>query len=132
MSTSAKVAPVTSHVCHWLTPILYPLGRRFVLPFYFRQLKVTGQENIPKTGPVILAPTHRSRWDALLIPYAAGQTLPLGVTSGLWFQRMKLKEYKAGSSGAWEDFLLIPDIQELAVFVTVLNCSAMAKVGHIS
>jgi 1-acyl-sn-glycerol-3-phosphate acyltransferase len=24
------------------------------------------------SGPVILAPTHRSRWDALLVPYAAG------------------------------------------------------------
>lgn len=48
--TVAKVAPVTSHVCHWLTPILYPLGRRIVMPLYFRQLTVTGQENIPKTG----------------------------------------------------------------------------------
>lgn len=75
MSTSAKVVPVTSRVCHWLTPILYFLGRRLVLPFYFRQLKVTGQENIPKMGSVILAPTHRSRWDALLIPFAAGKTV---------------------------------------------------------
>ena len=72
-STSAKVVPVTSRVCHWLTSVIYPLGRRIVIPFYFRQLKVTGQENIPKTGSVILAPTHRSRWDALLIPYAAGK-----------------------------------------------------------
>jgi 1-acyl-sn-glycerol-3-phosphate acyltransferase len=72
-STSAKAASVNSRVCHWLTPILYFLGRRVVLPFYFRHLKVTGQENIPKTGPVILAPTHRSRWDALLIPYAVGK-----------------------------------------------------------
>jgi 1-acyl-sn-glycerol-3-phosphate acyltransferase len=73
VSTATKAAAVTSHVCHWLTPILYPLGRRVVLPLYFRHLKVTGQENIPKMGPVILAPTHRSRWDALLIPYAAGK-----------------------------------------------------------
>jgi len=75
MSTSSKVAPVNSRVCHWLTAILYPLGRRILLPLYFRRLKVTGQENIPKTGPVILAPTHRSRWDALLVPYAAGQDI---------------------------------------------------------
>jgi len=72
-SIPAKAAPVTSRVCHWLTPILYPLGRRVLMPFYFRHLKVTGQENIPRTGPVILAPTHRSRWDALVIPYAAGK-----------------------------------------------------------
>jgi 1-acyl-sn-glycerol-3-phosphate acyltransferase len=71
--TSSQTVPITSRVCHWLTPILYPLGRRVVLPSYFRHLKVTGQENIPRTGPVILAPTHRSRWDALLIPYAAGK-----------------------------------------------------------
>lgn len=73
--TPAKAAPVTSRVCHWLTPILYPLARRVLMPFYFRHLKVTGQENIPRTGPVILAPTHRSRWDALLIPYAAGKPI---------------------------------------------------------
>lgn len=72
-STSPQAAPITSRVCHWLTPILYPLGRRVVLPSYFRHLKVSGQENIPRTGPIILAPTHRSRWDALLIPYAAGK-----------------------------------------------------------
>jgi 1-acyl-sn-glycerol-3-phosphate acyltransferase len=45
------------------------------MPLYFRKLKVVGQENIPKTGPVILAPTHRSRWDALTIPYAAGKPI---------------------------------------------------------
>jgi 1-acyl-sn-glycerol-3-phosphate acyltransferase len=72
-STPVKAAPVTSRVCHWLTSILYPLARRVLMPFYFRHLKVTGQENLPKTGPVILAPTHRARWDALLIPYAAGK-----------------------------------------------------------
>lgn len=75
ISNSAKVAPVTSRVCHWLTPILYPLGRHFVIPFYFGKVTVIGQENIPKTGPVIFAPTHRSRWDALLIPYAAGKPI---------------------------------------------------------
>jgi 1-acyl-sn-glycerol-3-phosphate acyltransferase len=72
-STTAKVAPVNSRVCHWLSPVLYTLGRRILMPFYFRKLTVIGQENLPKTGPVILAPTHRSRWDALMVPYAAGK-----------------------------------------------------------
>jgi 1-acyl-sn-glycerol-3-phosphate acyltransferase len=49
------------------------LGRRFLLPSFFGKIKVAGQENLPTTGPVILAPTHRSRWDALLVPYAAGR-----------------------------------------------------------
>ena len=63
----------TSHVCPWFSPVAYFLGHNLVLPCFFRQIKITGQENIPKTGPVILAPTHRSRWDALLIPYATGR-----------------------------------------------------------
>jgi 1-acyl-sn-glycerol-3-phosphate acyltransferase len=75
MSNTAKVAPVNSRVCHWLTPILYPLGRHFVIPSYFGKLTITGQENIPKTGPIILAPTHRARWDALLIPFAVGKPI---------------------------------------------------------
>lgn len=75
VSASAEVAPVTSRVCNWLTAILYPLGRRIVLPFYFRKLTVVGQENLPKTGSVILTPTHRSRWDALLVPYSTGKPI---------------------------------------------------------
>lgn len=74
-STPEKATSVNSRVCHWLAPIIYFLGRRIVLPFYFRNLKVIGQENLPRTGSVILAPTHRSRWDALLIPYAAGRLI---------------------------------------------------------
>ncbi|NEP47398.1 MAG: 1-acyl-sn-glycerol-3-phosphate acyltransferase [Moorea sp. SIO3C2] len=64
---------VDSGICHWLTNIIYPLTRRVVIPFHFGQLTVTGEENVPKTGPIILAPTHRSRWDALIVPYAVGK-----------------------------------------------------------
>jgi 1-acyl-sn-glycerol-3-phosphate acyltransferase len=70
---TTKVAPVTSRVSPWLASLLYPLGCNFVIPFYFNRIEVTGQENLPTTGPVILAPTHRSRWDALLVPYATGR-----------------------------------------------------------
>jgi 1-acyl-sn-glycerol-3-phosphate acyltransferase len=70
-SPTSSIA-VQSRFSPWLTPIVYFLGCWFVLPAYFR-IRITGQENIPKDGPVILAPTHRSRWDALLVPYAAGR-----------------------------------------------------------
>jgi 1-acyl-sn-glycerol-3-phosphate acyltransferase len=53
--------------------IVYPLGYYIVLPLFFGRIEITGQENIPKTGPVILAPTHRSRWDALILGYATGR-----------------------------------------------------------
>ncbi|NEO29669.1 MAG: 1-acyl-sn-glycerol-3-phosphate acyltransferase [Symploca sp. SIO3C6] len=72
-STLVKATPFTSGVSRWLKPMLYFLGRRTIVPFYFRRLQITGQENIPKTGPVLLAPTHRSRWDGLLVGYAAGK-----------------------------------------------------------
>lgn len=53
--------------------MVYPLACRIVLPCYFQQIDVRGQENLPLQGPVILAPTHRSRWDALLLGYATGR-----------------------------------------------------------
>jgi|GEM_PF-167142 len=62
----------TSRISNWLIRLLYPLGQYIVLPTYFGTISVTGQENLPKDGPVILAPTHRSRWDGLFVPYAAG------------------------------------------------------------
>jgi 1-acyl-sn-glycerol-3-phosphate acyltransferase len=69
----AKVASNTSRVSPWLTSLLYPLGYYIVLPFYFGKIEIAGQEHLPKDGPVILAPTHRSRWDALMMPYATGK-----------------------------------------------------------
>jgi 1-acyl-sn-glycerol-3-phosphate acyltransferase len=56
----------------WLKAIVYPLGKYLVLPRYFSQIEVFGQEHLPENGAVILAPTHRSRWDALVLPYAVG------------------------------------------------------------
>jgi len=72
-STIGMVDNVSSRVSPWLAPLLYTLGHRLVIPLYFRRIEITGQENIPITGPVILAPTHRARWDALLVPYATGR-----------------------------------------------------------
>jgi 1-acyl-sn-glycerol-3-phosphate acyltransferase len=56
----------------WLTKIIYPIGNYFLLPGFFRKIEVVGTEYIPHTGAVILAPTHRARWDPLLIPYVVG------------------------------------------------------------
>jgi 1-acyl-sn-glycerol-3-phosphate acyltransferase len=63
----------TSRVSPWLIRVAYLLGRCMILPSFFGHIKVTGRENIPKSGPVILAPTHRSRWDSLVLPYATGR-----------------------------------------------------------
>ncbi len=65
-----QVAGITSRVSPWLSPLAHLLGRHCLLPLFFGQIRITGQKNIPTTGPVIFAPTHRARWDALLVPYA--------------------------------------------------------------
>ncbi len=64
---------LTTHVSPWLTPLAYTLGCHVVLPWHFSKIQLEGQENLPKEGPVILAPMHRSRWDALLLPWATGR-----------------------------------------------------------
>lgn len=65
--------PVESHFSPWLTPLVYFLGRRLVVPNFFGKITITGQDYLPSAGPVILAPTHRSRWDAIMLPYATGR-----------------------------------------------------------
>jgi 1-acyl-sn-glycerol-3-phosphate acyltransferase len=69
----AKADFVSSRCTPWLSRLVYPFGRRVVMPLYFKKIEVIGREHLPSTGPVILAPTHRSRWDALMVPYAAGE-----------------------------------------------------------
>jgi 1-acyl-sn-glycerol-3-phosphate acyltransferase len=53
----------------WLVAILSPLHAIFMRR-YFR-IEVSGEHNIPSSGPFLLAPTHRSRWDAFLLYCAA-------------------------------------------------------------
>ena len=62
-----------SRVSPWLARIIYPIGCYLVLPFFFGSIQIEGKENIPLQDPVIIAPTHRSRWDAFIIPYALGR-----------------------------------------------------------
>ena len=44
-----------------------------VLRNYFSDRIVLGTENLPMKGPVLLAPTHRARWDGLMLTMAAGR-----------------------------------------------------------
>nr|WP_255089780.1 MULTISPECIES: lysophospholipid acyltransferase family protein [unclassified Synechococcus] len=64
-------------ICAGISPALAPLAmlvtQDLALPFQFRQIEVIGSEHLPSQGAVLLAPTHRARWDALLIPRAAGR-----------------------------------------------------------
>jgi len=42
---------------------------------YFSRRIVQGLDHLPRQGPVLLAPTHRARWDALMLPFAAGRRI---------------------------------------------------------
>ena len=42
---------------------------------FFRERIVIGSEFLPKVGPVLLAPTHRARWDGLMLTMAAGRRI---------------------------------------------------------
>lgn len=56
-----------------VSPLLYLLVRAVLVPFflvYFR-LERIGRENIPKTGPVLIAANHRSFLDPFVIGAAA-------------------------------------------------------------
>ncbi|MGD1913587.1 MAG: lysophospholipid acyltransferase family protein [Rivularia sp. (in: cyanobacteria)] len=68
-----KLADTNSRISPWLSSLTYLLAGNILLPLYFSQITITGQENLPLSGPVILAPTHKARWDSLLLPYATGR-----------------------------------------------------------
>ncbi|MGD1907221.1 MAG: lysophospholipid acyltransferase family protein [Leptolyngbyaceae cyanobacterium] len=74
LSAVAPSAP-TSRCSPWLTPLVYFLGQRLVLPGYFGSITASGLENVPTKGPVILAPTHRARWDSIILPMLVGRPL---------------------------------------------------------
>ena len=62
-----------SGVSGWVTSLLYPLGSRILLPFYFDHIKLIGERYLPSEGPLLIAPTHRSRWDGLVVGHVFGR-----------------------------------------------------------
>lgn len=63
----------SSNVSPWVTSLLYPLGSRILLPLYFESIQVSGQQYLPGSGPLLIAPTHRSRWDGIVIGHCLGR-----------------------------------------------------------
>lgn len=57
----------------WLSPLAMVLTQDVALQGFFRHIEVLNHHHLPRQGPVLLAPTHRARWDALLLPHAAGR-----------------------------------------------------------
>ena len=66
-------------VCLGVDPLLSPIAmivtQDLVLKNFFQKTIVLGTEHLPLKGPLVLAPTHRSRWDGLLLTMAAGRRI---------------------------------------------------------
>jgi 1-acyl-sn-glycerol-3-phosphate acyltransferase len=75
METTSPTQPITainSRFSPWLVPLAYFLCR-LILPLFFKRIEIVGQENLPRESSAVLAPTHRSRWDGILIAFATGR-----------------------------------------------------------
>ena len=57
------------------SPLAMVATQDIVLRNYFRERIVLGKEFLPMKGPVLLAPTHRARWDGLMLTMAAGRRI---------------------------------------------------------
>ena len=56
-------------------PLAMLVTQDLALRLQFRERIVLQHQNLPRSGPVLLAPTHRARWDALMLPMAAGRRI---------------------------------------------------------
>src|SRR5579871_5641880 len=57
---------------HGVAPVLYAVTRALLGPplrLFFR-LSISGADNVPRTGPAIIAPNHKSFLDAFFIALA--------------------------------------------------------------
>ena len=68
----------TIDICHEINPILGVIAmfitQDIIMKIFFKEKKIINNNfPIPKNSSVILAPTHRSRWDGLIITMAMGR-----------------------------------------------------------
>ena len=68
----------TINICHEINPILGLIAmfitQDIVMKIFFKKKKIINNKYlIPNNSSVILAPTHRSRWDGLILTMAMGR-----------------------------------------------------------
>ena len=72
-SLATREQALSSGIDPFWAPLAMCLTQDLALRLYFRERIVLGAEHLPTHGPVLLAPTHRARWDALMLPMGAGR-----------------------------------------------------------
>ncbi len=130
-SRLVRAPRVQSDVVPWLAPLAILTTEDLALRLFFRQISILGAEHLPTEGPVLLAPTHRARWDALILPKAAGRRVSgrdcrFMVTttemSGLqgWFLRrlgcFAIDQSKPGTASLRYALDLLADQQQVVLF----------------
>ncbi len=70
---SKREQSLCNGISPWLSPLAMLLTQDVALKGFFRTVHVIDRQHLPLEGPVLMAPTHRARWDALMLPHAAGR-----------------------------------------------------------
>lgn len=85
---------VVSRPMSWLQRVFYRVAWVvvFVATRLWFRLEVHGAEHLPRTGPMIVAPAHRSNLDTPLVAMITGRPLRFMGKDSLW---------RAGRFGAW-------------------------------
>ena len=72
-----ELKKVSKDICYEINPILGFIAtfvtQDLAMKFFFREIRIINKSFIPKNYSVILAPTHRSRWDGLVLTMAMGR-----------------------------------------------------------
>ena len=66
IDTPNSINPFLGFLAMWLT-------QDIVIKIFFREIKIQKAISLPKDSSIILAPTHRSRWDGLVLTKAMGR-----------------------------------------------------------
>ena len=66
IDTYYSINPFLGFLAMWLT-------QDIVIKIFFREIKIQKAISLPKNSSIILAPTHRSRWDGLVLTKAMGR-----------------------------------------------------------
>ena len=86
VSAPPRLATPEDRPLTWGERSLYQVARLLLLALAgaFWRIRVEGRENIPKTGPFVVAPVHRSNIDTVLMPFVTRRQMRYMAKDSLW------------------------------------------------
>lgn len=100
---------------------LYWIGRNLIVPAFklVSGYEITGRENVPKSGPVILAATHRSYLDIPFLAFTTRRTIHFMAKADLWDKRVP--RWFCANGGAFPVRRGLRDRQSLEAGISLLE-----------